>query len=36
MLDLDDVKDDIFPSGASDLLVQALRSTIETHKLPQP
>jgi hypothetical protein len=35
ILDLDDVKNDIFPPDASDLLVQALRSTIKTRKLPQ-
>jgi hypothetical protein len=35
ILDLDDVKNDIFPPGASDALLRALQSTIETGQLPQ-
>jgi hypothetical protein len=35
ILDLDDVKNDIFPSGASDVLVRALQSTIKTGELPK-
>jgi hypothetical protein len=35
ILDLDDVKNDIFPPGASDVLVRALQSTIETGELPR-
>ena len=35
ILDLDDVKNDIFPPGASDVLVRALQSTIKTGELPQ-
>jgi hypothetical protein len=34
-LDLDDLKNEIFPPGSSDALVRALRSTIKTGELPQ-
>ena len=35
ILDLDHVKNGIFPPGASDVLVRALQSTITTGELPQ-
>lgn len=35
ILDLDDVRNDVFPEGASDLLIKLLKDTIKTGVLPQ-
>jgi hypothetical protein len=35
VLDLDDVRNDVFPTGASDQLIEALKSTTETGDLPR-